>query len=47
VDVVRFLLGLKLEYEFVHAQILGGSDLSSLLEDFSRIQSATLFDTGS
>jgi hypothetical protein len=37
VDVVKFLLGLKPEYESVHAQILGGSNLPSL-EVFSRIQ---------
>jgi hypothetical protein len=46
VDVVRFLLGLKPEYESVRAQILGGSDLPSLPEVFSQIQRATLFDHG-
>jgi hypothetical protein len=46
VDVVRFLLGLKPESESVRAQILGGSDLPSLLEVFSRIQRATLSDHG-
>lgn len=46
VDVVRFLLGLKLEYESVRAQILGSSDLPSLPEVFSRIQRATLSDHG-
>jgi hypothetical protein len=40
VDAVRFLLGLKLEFESVCAQILGGSNLPSLLEVFSRIQRA-------
>jgi hypothetical protein len=43
-DVVRFLLGLKPEYEFVRAQILGASDLPSLPKVFSRVQCATLFD---
>jgi hypothetical protein len=46
VDVVRFLLDLKPEYELVCAQILGGSDLLSLREVFSRIQHATLSDHG-
>jgi hypothetical protein len=46
VDVVRFLLGLKPEYESVRAQILGGSNLPSLPEVFSRIQRATLSDHG-
>lgn len=32
---------------FVHAQIFGGLELSSLPEVFSWIQHATLFDTGS
>jgi hypothetical protein len=45
-DVVRFLLGLKPEYESIHAQILGGSDLPSLPKVFSRIQRATLSDHG-
>jgi hypothetical protein len=47
VDVVRFLFGLKSEYESVRAQILGGSELPSLLEVFSQIHRATLFDTSS
>ena len=37
VDVVRFLLGLKPEYESIHAQILGSLDLPSLPEMFSQI----------
>jgi hypothetical protein len=37
VDVVRFLLGLKPEYESVSAHILGGSDLQLLSEVFSRL----------
>jgi hypothetical protein len=48
VDVVQFLLGLKLEYESVHAWILGGLELPSLsLSLFFQIQRATLFDTSS
>ena len=46
VDAVRFLLGLKPEFESVHAQILGGSELPTLLELFSQIQRATLTDHG-
>lgn len=46
VDVVRFLLGLKPEYESVRAQILGSSDLPSLPEVFSHIQRATLSNHG-
>jgi hypothetical protein len=44
VDVIRFLLGLNSEYESVRTQILGGSNLPSLPEVFSRIQCATLSD---
>ena len=47
VDVVRFLLGLKPEFESVRAQILGGSDLPSLPEVFSWIQCANLSDHNS
>jgi hypothetical protein len=47
VDVVRFLLSLKPEYESVRAQILGGSDLPLLSEVFSRLQRATITDHGS
>ena len=47
VDVVRFLLGLKPEFESVRAQILGGSNLPSLLKVFSQIQRANLSDHGS
>ena len=46
VDVVRFLLDLKPEFESVRAQILGGSNLPSLPEVFSRIQCANLFYHG-
>jgi hypothetical protein len=46
-DVVRFLIGLKPEYELICAQMLGGSDIPSLPEVFSRIQQATLLDNGS
>jgi hypothetical protein len=42
VDVVRFFLGLKPEYESVRAQILGGFDLPLLPEVFSRLQRATI-----
>ncbi|GAB4851994.1 hypothetical protein Ancab_016185 [Ancistrocladus abbreviatus] len=41
-DVVRFLIGLKQEYEPIRAQILGSSDLPSLHDVFSRLQQATL-----
>lgn len=44
VNVVRFFIGLKLKYEFVRAQVLGGSDIPSLPEVFSRIQRVTLLD---
>lgn len=47
VDVVRFLLKLKPEYETINVQILGGSDLPSLPKVFSRIQHATLSNTSS
>lgn len=49
VDVVQFRLGLKLEYESVRARILGGLELTSLLEFFflPQIQQATLFNTSS
>jgi hypothetical protein len=47
VDVDWFLHGLKPEFESIRAQILGGSNLPSLLEVFSRIQQATIFDHGS
>ena len=47
VDVVRFLLGLKPEYQSVCAQILDGFDLPLLLEVFSRFQHATISDHGS
>jgi hypothetical protein len=43
VNVVWFLLGKKPEVDLVHAQILGGSNLPSLLEVFPQIQRATLF----
>jgi hypothetical protein len=43
VNVVWFLLGEKPEVDLVHAQILGGSNLPSLLEVFPWIQRATLF----
>jgi hypothetical protein len=47
VDVVWPLIGLKLEFESVCAQILGCFDLPSLPEAFSQIQCTTLFDLGS
>ena len=43
VNVVWFLLGKKPNVDSVRTQNLGGSDLPSLLEVFSRIQCATLF----
>jgi hypothetical protein len=46
VDVVRFLLGLKPEYESVRAQILGSSNLPSFRKVFPRIQRDTLSDHG-
>jgi calcineurin-like phosphoesterase family protein len=47
VDVVWFLLDLKLEYESICAQILGGSKLPLDPKFFSQIQRATLSDHSS
>jgi hypothetical protein len=44
---VQFLIGLKLEYESVYAQILGGLDIPSLPKVFSQIQCATLSNSSS
>ncbi|KAG2689806.1 hypothetical protein I3760_09G156600 [Carya illinoinensis] len=46
-NVVRFLVGLKPEYESVCSQILASPQLPSFLDVFSRLQRATLSGPGS
>ncbi|KAG2712596.1 hypothetical protein I3760_04G134200 [Carya illinoinensis] len=46
-NVVRFLIGLKPEYESVRSQILASPQLPSFPDVFSRLQRATLSGLGS